>query len=290
MVSAHTTFHEQAQQSSITVMENGKRIAVVVENYDDDDDMMSLVSSSSSSSSSSTNSPVVDKRLRFNRQVSVKKTISVHDMSDDEISNYWMTQTEQDEIRERCKEEGRKHSSSSSKTKKKKKKITAVDNADDEDNNSSFTTRGLESFLTHTRQIKKMNRYEATMAVIDEIDQQYLEYGSIYDHRQIALIYQEISRQCQIEAEARALVDRRDVLLTIRADEQQKKRQQTQQQEEQEEGPVAEEPSKQQKRKLVPLKRSKYLASKMSSSLSISSPTSMLLRPSSKSIVVPVAA
>merc|ERR1712029_533049 len=58
---------------------------------------------------------------------------------------------------------------------------------------------------------KRRNRSEALMLVLDEQEQQYVEDGRIWDEVQISLAYREVSIECQIQAEKRALQDRKEI-------------------------------------------------------------------------------
>merc|ERR1712019_227129 len=71
---------------------------------------------------------------------------------------------------------------------------------------------GLESFIPHTKAQKYMHRLDATMLVLDEVDRQYnSKYGCIYNPNRIKSLYEQISIECQFEAELRAIQDRNDI-------------------------------------------------------------------------------
>merc|ERR1711924_45049 len=85
------------------------------------------------------------------------------------------------------------------------------DDFDDDDDDTMYY-RGLESITPHTKVSKRLNRNDAMMLVLNEVDRQYDgEHGSIYDPEQIKSLYQQISVDCQIEAEGRAIQDRKEI-------------------------------------------------------------------------------
>merc|ERR1712224_731427 len=83
---------------------------------------------------------------------------------------------------------------------------------DDDDDDDTMYYRGLESITPHTKVSKRLNRHDAMMLVLNEVDRQYDgEHGSIYDPEQIKSLYQQISVDCQLEAEGRAIEDRKEI-------------------------------------------------------------------------------
>mmetsp|Transcript_11500 Transcript_11500/g.11213 ORF Transcript_11500/g.11213 Transcript_11500/m.11213 type:complete len:201 (-) Transcript_11500:98-700(-) len=127
--------------------------------------------------------------VRFSPKVHIKHTISINDMTDEEIANTWIQEEEEYRIRKRCQE--------------------LIAYADDSSSSSScYCLRGLESHTKDGMIRKELNRYDSKMLVMDEQDQQYL--NDCVDEEKIASVYQEISQQCQLQAERMAQKDRRD--------------------------------------------------------------------------------
>jgi len=178
---------------------------------------VSLVSSSSSTSSSPEQkrqrvlrySSISDnndkkkkqKQVRFASADIVKSTISINDMTEQEIQNTWLQQHEQHLIRLRCRELVRSCN------------CTLPAGGSNNSNNEYEETyyRGLESYVKHGKQRKEMNRLEAMMLVLEEQQEQYFQAGSIYDEEKIAFAYKEVSVECQFEAELRAVKDQKEV-------------------------------------------------------------------------------
>merc|ERR1719162_51479 len=131
---------------------------------DDDDD-------SSSHSNSSLEAPIpVTKTVRFNCAM-VKKTLSWKEMTPEEIATTWYTAEEQTEIRTQCRDLARHY--------------THQQHGDDEDDDNEDAAilcyRGLESYLPHTAQRKRMHRCEATILVLEEQNYQDFQYED-YPH------------------------------------------------------------------------------------------------------------
>jgi len=178
---------------------------------------VSLVSSSSSTSSSPEQkrqrvlrySSISDnndkkkkqKQVRFASADIVKSTISINDMTEQEIQNTWLQQHEQHLIRLRCRELVRSCN------------CTLPAGGSNNSNNEYEETyyRGLESYVKHGKQRKEMNRLEAMMLVLEEQQEQYFQAGSIYDEEKIAFAYKEVSVECQFEAELRAVQDQKEI-------------------------------------------------------------------------------
>merc|ERR1719464_1454402 len=152
---------------------------------------------SSIRSSNSTN-----KYVHFSPKFSIHDTISVVDMTAEEIQNTWLSDHEQKEIRQLCRELAKGYYPLPA----------GIDKRNDhDDDGEEITYRGLESFTPLEKLRKRWNRSEARMAVLDEQDQQYLEEGMIWNEKQLAVVYQEVSIQCQSQAEKRALQDRKEI-------------------------------------------------------------------------------
>merc|ERR1711865_848943 len=158
--------------------------------------------------------PSVTKTVRFNCAM-VKKTLSWKEMTPEEIATTWYTAEEQTEIRTQCRDLARHY--------------TQQQHGDDEDDNEDAAIlcyRGLESYLPHTAQRKRMHRCEATILVLEEQnyqDCQYEDYPhSAHIHDQIATsiaeAYQTYSIECQFQAELRALQDHNDVVKIVQQD------------------------------------------------------------------------
>jgi len=131
----------------------------------------------------------------------IKNTISINDMTDEEIANTWIQKDEGDEIIQQCHE------------------LIAVVNqllvettdiiATNQIIGNSSSMRGLESHTKYGKKRTKLNRYKSKMIVLDEQDQQYVE--DRLDEEEIASIYKEVCNESQIHAELLAKQDRMEV-------------------------------------------------------------------------------
>mmetsp|Transcript_47214 Transcript_47214/g.53527 ORF Transcript_47214/g.53527 Transcript_47214/m.53527 type:complete len:198 (-) Transcript_47214:66-659(-) len=128
--------------------------------------------------------------VHFSPRVHVKHTISINDMTDEEIAKTWIQEEEEYRIRKRCQE------------------LIAYAEDNSSSSSSCYCLRGLESHTTDGMIRKELNRYDSKMLVMDEQDQQYVD--DRFDEEKIASVYQEISQQCQLQAERMAQKDRRD--------------------------------------------------------------------------------
>merc|ERR1711988_108257 len=144
------------------------------------------------------------REVRFvNDKVSIKKMISVHDMTKEEIEETWFSFDELKGIRERCKSIANSYYTM---------QLHCSDDDDDEEQDDSMYYRGLESITPHTKASKRLNRLDSIMLVLDEVDRQYEgENGSIHDPEKIKSLYQQISVDCQLEAEKRGIQDRKEI-------------------------------------------------------------------------------
>lgn len=133
-------------------------------------------------------------------------------MTPEEIATTWYTAEEQNEIRTQCRDMARHYTHQ---------------HGDDDDNEDAILCyRGLESYLPHTAQRKRMHRCEATLLVLEEQDYQDFQYQD-YPHSAhvqdviattIAEAYQTVSVECQFQAELRALQDHNDVVKIVEQD------------------------------------------------------------------------
>lgn len=133
-------------------------------------------------------------------------------MTPEELATTWYTAEEQTEIRTQCRDLARNYTHQHG------------DEDDDDDDDTSICYRGLESYLPHTAQRKRMHRCEATMLVLEEQDYQDFQYQDCYPHSaqihdvmatSIAEAYQTYSIECQFQAELRALQDHNDVVKIV---------------------------------------------------------------------------
>merc|ERR1711971_562513 len=145
--------------------------------------------------------------LRFATKSSVRRTISITEMTEKEIQKMWIQQDEQHENEKRCQELVVRRRNSSNKT--------TTNNKENENNDEEEDScRGLESYTKHGRQQKQMNRLEAMMVVLMEQEQQQQQQHRLNeeDEEEIAFqLYKEISAECQFQAELRAAQDRNEV-------------------------------------------------------------------------------
>lgn len=193
----------------------------------------STASSSTSSSSSSSSSSFLSsglfnnkkkkskkqqrkKSVKFCSQVCIRETISIRDMSEEEIDNVWLSFDEMQEIRQRCKSIANNYYLFARRLTKRYNR-NKFKNDEEEDDTTYY--RGLESCTPHTKGKKKMNRQEAFILVLDEVDRQYntnsdnyiyeyrndyyngVRYSMIYDEEEIKSLYQEISTRRGVEVE-----------------------------------------------------------------------------------------
>jgi len=135
-------------------------------------------------------------------------------MTPEELATTWYTAEEQTEIRTQCRDLARTYTHQHG------------DEDDDNEDDALLCYRGLESYLPHTAQRKRMHRCEATILVLEEQDYQDFQYQD-YPHSAqvqnqiataIAEAYQTYSIECQFQAELRALQDHNDVLKIVQQD------------------------------------------------------------------------
>jgi hypothetical protein len=141
------------------------------------------------------------KRVKFSPTVSVETTISLYDMTDEEIEKTWNSIEEENDIRRRCRE------------------LMAAaaaydDESDDEHSNNSVEMRGLENIKQ-----RRSNRCVAQEEVFEEQDQQNLPYcfgngnGGYFlnDDEKIASVYKMHTTKCTISARLMAIKDRIEI-------------------------------------------------------------------------------
>mmetsp|Transcript_52618 Transcript_52618/g.58834 ORF Transcript_52618/g.58834 Transcript_52618/m.58834 type:complete len:210 (+) Transcript_52618:238-867(+) len=143
--------------------------------------------------------------VHFSPTVHIKHTISINDMTDEEIANTWIQHDEGDEIRQQC-----------------QALIAVVERillvAGTTTDNVRATNqvigcsnmRGLEPHTKHGKKRTTMNRYISKMIVLEEQDRQYYSEDRL-DEEKIASIYKKVCFESQIHAEFMAKQDRRDV-------------------------------------------------------------------------------
>jgi len=125
--------------------------------------------------------------VRFSLILHIKHTISINDMTHEEIANTWIQQDEDYKIRQQCQE------------------LIALEGT----GAAHECLRGLESHTKYGKIEKDTNRYESKMLVMNEQDQQYVD--DCLDEEKISSLYKDISNKCQIDAQFMAQKDRSDV-------------------------------------------------------------------------------
>ena len=149
-----------------------------------------------------------ERRVQFSPTVSVETTISLYDMTEEEIKNAWNSQEEEDAIRRGC----------------RNLIATAYQNgcdsdsdresADNEHSDISIDMRGLE----YSKQ-RRSNRYIAQEEVFEEQNRQDLPYcfgngnGGYFlnDDEKIASVYRMHTMKCTISARIMAIKDRIEI-------------------------------------------------------------------------------
>ena len=153
----------------------------------------------SDSNSNSNSSSVVQFIPQCQNQI--EYTISIDDMTNDEICNTWIQEEEEEAIRRRV------------------QKIVAYANRNGtikmvkstSSKNKQLCIRGLESHTKIGSRIRQMNRIIASEKVFVEQDNQWNKSSGIYynnDVHKIASEYTTISMECQRRAEQIAIQDR----------------------------------------------------------------------------------
>jgi hypothetical protein len=141
------------------------------------------------------------KRVKFSPTVFVETTISLHDMTDEEIEKTWNSIEEENDIRRRCRE--------------LMAAAAAYENkSDNEHSDNIVEMRGLEN----SKQ-RRSNRYIAQEEVFEEQDKQNLPYcfgngnGGYFlnDDEKIASVYKMHTTKCTISARLMAIKDRIEI-------------------------------------------------------------------------------
>ena len=123
------------------------------------------------------------RRVQFFPKCTVKTTISLHDMTDNEIQATWIQQKEGDAIKRRC------------------QKLIAA-----EYKNKNHTGRHEMRGLENIKQ-RRSNRYIAKEEVFDEQDLQ----GFDYDDEKLAFVYKTFTMKSSVDAIQMAIKDRNDI-------------------------------------------------------------------------------
>jgi hypothetical protein len=124
----------------------------------------------------------------------VKQTISLYEMTQEEIKNTWIQEDENKAVRKKCQQIiSRVEKSRTSRLSKDKTK--------------QYCIRGLEGFFHGTKHISRLNVQDI---VLDEQYKQYHEQGYVNEN-EIAKLYRNISMENQIQAQKFAINDRKEV-------------------------------------------------------------------------------
>jgi hypothetical protein len=148
-------------------------------------------------SSNNNKQPISSCSVKFIQKCQMKYTISIDDMTNDEICNMWIQQDEESYTRQRCQkivalvEKNDRSSVIENRTKKKEKQLCI---------------RGLETYTKIGGRLKKMNRIVASEKVFIEQAKQW-DHG-YYNEEEIALVYNSVSNECQQRAGMKAIEDR----------------------------------------------------------------------------------
>ena len=170
-------------------------------------DTFSAVSSLSATLHTST------KSVQFSPRVRVKDTLSRHDMTEEELTDYWL----QDEDFLLIKKlnhhtilatlESQKSSTdeNDSEDSSQQQEQSSIDITDEEE----YCLRGLEAGLPNENLRRRSYRFAALEEVLLEQEDQY--FAGIYDEEAIAEVCMEVTVECRFRAEFRAMQDAKQV-------------------------------------------------------------------------------
>jgi len=155
----------------------------------------------------------VGRRVHFSPVVFIKKTISIYDMTDTEITATWLQENEEYEIRKECQTLIAQFDQRHQRLKEENMYTDGIQvmsqHIDDILLEGDVTMRGLESHTKQGREWKEMNRNESKRLILDK---QYQQQHRNEDRvEEIASVSTSVSTICQIGAQLMAIQDRRDV-------------------------------------------------------------------------------
>jgi len=144
----------------------------------------------------------VVRRVHFSHTVYIKKTISIVDMTEKEISDTWLQEHEEYDIRQEC----QTLIAQFEQQQKQRQRL----------NKGTVDMRGLESCTKHGKTWKDINRNERKMLVLEkQYEQQYINEDRRCidngDDKEIASVCKRVSTICQLCAQLLAIQDRSDI-------------------------------------------------------------------------------
>lgn len=210
---------ETPKKSAMKTMRRGlRRGSMTSQRRDSMSSCLSSTSSTISSSHSSISSSSSSRKVSFRPWVAVKDTLSRHDMTDEEMNNFWFR--EQDFARIK------KHNRKLIKhiERRKSLEITEVNSLDDDnefddqiqrDDGYRFCIRGLETGFKPEALKRRSIRQRALHKILSE--QEIQMHQNYVDVQALANIYIDVAMQSKFHAVHKAMEDRMDAESYYRA-------------------------------------------------------------------------
>lgn len=176
--------------------------------YATETDTFSAVSSLSATLHTST------KSVQFSPRVRVKDTLSRHEMTEEERTDYWLQDEDFLMIKKRNQEtilatlESQKSAADENDTEdssQQQHEQSSIDITDEEE----YCLRGLEAGLPTENLRRRSYRFAALEEVLLEQEDQY--FAGIYDEEAISEVCMEVTVECRFRAEFRAMQDAKQV-------------------------------------------------------------------------------